>query len=120
MSAVYLTISAVSLTIPAVYLTIFQLFTKIQSLFADYPELASDFAAFLSPHQAVSCGCFMANHEFIRARTFLRKLEVSVALVSQHKGARCSSVVRAFAHGAMGRRIDPSWSGPIELFLVQA
>ena len=31
-----------------------------------------------------------------------------------------SSVVRAFAHGAMGRRIDPSWSGPIELFLVPA
>ena len=25
------------------------------------------------------------------------------------KGARCSSVVRAFAHGAMGRPIDPSW-----------
>ena len=33
---------------------------------------------------------------------------------------RCSSVVRAFAHGAMGRRIDPSWGGPIELFLVPA
>ena len=28
-----------------------------------------------------------------------------------HRGARCSSVVRAFAHGAMGRRIDPSWRG---------
>ena len=26
-----------------------------------------------------------------------------------HKGARCSSVVRAFAHRAMGRQIDPSW-----------
>ena len=27
-------------------------------------------------------------------------------------------MVRAFAHGAMGRRIDPSWGGgPIELFL---
>ena len=25
-------------------------------------------------------------------------------------GARCSSVVRAFAHGAMGHRIDPSLS----------
>ena len=25
------------------------------------------------------------------------------------EGARCSSVVRAFAHGAMGRRIDPMW-----------
>ena len=25
-----------------------------------------------------------------------------------HAGARCSSVVRAFAHGAMYRRIDPS------------
>ena len=34
--------------------------------------------------------------------------------------ARCSSVVRAFAHGAMGRQIDPSWGGPIELFLVSA
>ena len=34
--------------------------------------------------------------------------------------ARCSSVVRAFAHGAMGRRIDPSWGAPIELFLVPA
>ena len=38
-----------------------------------------------------------------------------------HEGrARCSSVVRAFAHGAMGRPIDPSWSEPIELFLVPA
>ena len=25
-----------------------------------------------------------------------------------------------FAHGAMGRRIDTSWGGPIELFLVPA
>ena len=31
-----------------------------------------------------------------------------------------SSVVRAFAHGAMGRRVDPSWGRPIELFLVPA
>ena len=29
-------------------------------------------------------------------------------------------MVRAFAHRAMGRRIDPSWGGPIELFLVPA
>ena len=29
-------------------------------------------------------------------------------------------MVRAFAHGAMGRRINPSWDGPIELFLVPA
>ena len=27
-------------------------------------------------------------------------------------------MVRAFAHGVMGRRIDSSWGGPIELFLV--
>ena len=27
-------------------------------------------------------------------------------------------MVRAFAHGAMGRRIDPSWGEPIELFLI--
>ena len=35
-------------------------------------------------------------------------------------GARCSSVVRVFAHIAMGHRIDPSWGGPIEIFLVPA
>ena len=29
-------------------------------------------------------------------------------------------MVREFAHGAMGRQIDPSWGGPIELFLVPA
>ena len=33
---------------------------------------------------------------------------------------RRSSMVRAFAHGAMGRRIDPSSGGPIQLFLVPA
>ena len=36
-------------------------------------------------------------------------------------GARCSSVVRVFAHGVMGRRIDPLLRGePIELFLIPA
>ena len=29
-------------------------------------------------------------------------------------------MVRAFAHGAMGRRIHPSRSGPIDLYLVSA
>ena len=29
-------------------------------------------------------------------------------------------MVRAFAHGAMGRRIDPSWGEPTELFLIPA
>ena len=43
------------------------------------------------------------------------------ALQNMHfKMVAGSSVVRAFAHGAMGRRIDPSWAGPIELFLVPA
>ena len=28
-------------------------------------------------------------------------------------------MVRAFTHGAMGCQIDPSWGGPIELFLVE-
>ena len=41
-------------------------------------------------------------------------------LESERQGTRCSSVVRAFAHGAMGHRIDPSWGEPIELFLVPA
>ena len=47
-------------------------------------------------------------------------LSDSMGLTFPTQGARCSSVVRAFAHGAMGRRIDPSWGGPIELFLAPA
>ena len=34
--------------------------------------------------------------------------------------SRCSSMVRAFARDEMGRWIDPSWGGPIELFLIPA
>ena len=49
-------------------------------------------------------------------------------LDSYFVGARCSSVVRAFTHSSMGRRIDHSWGagggggrvGPIELCLVPA
>ena len=29
-------------------------------------------------------------------------------------------MVGVFAHGAIGRQIDPSWGGPIELFLTPA
>ena len=29
-------------------------------------------------------------------------------------------MVKAFAHGPMGCRMDPSWDGPIELFLLPA
>ena len=39
-----------------------------------------------------------------------KKLVYLTIYESYRKGARCSSVFRAFAHGAMGRRIDPSWS----------
>ena len=34
---------------------------------------------------------------------------LAIRVVLYHMGARCSSVVKAFVHGAMGRRIDPSW-----------
>ena len=50
----------------------------------------------------------------------------ALATVTEHvQSARCHSWYisrgRAFAHGAVGRRINPSWGGgPIELFLVPA
>ena len=34
---------------------------------------------------------------------------ISITHVHELLGVRCSSVVRAFAHGAMGHWIDPSW-----------
>ena len=39
---------------------------------------------------------------------------------TKHRGARCSSMVSAFAHGVMGRQVDPSWGEPIELFFTPA
>ena len=48
------------------------------------------------------------------------KFLVTLYLASVDRGARCSSMVRAFAHCAMGRWINPSWGGPIELFLLPA
>ena len=58
------------------------------------------------------------SHHGATSRSFTSRVHLCafVRLV----GARCSSVVRAFSHGAMGHRIDPSWGGPIELFLVPA
>ena len=47
-------------------------------------------------------------------------MELQLAPACKRTRARCSSVVRAFAHGVMGRQIDPSWGGPIELFLIPA
>ena len=42
--------------------------------------------------------------------------------ISRHlfEASHGKGVVRAFVHGAMDRRIDPSWGGLIELCLVQA
>ena len=41
-------------------------------------------------------------------------------ILKQKLGARYSSMVRVFVHGAMGHYINPSYSGPIELFRVPA
>ena len=59
------------------------------------------------------------NHgkkNYVKRRQFEK---TGKCVLSEGLGARCSSVVRAFAHGAMGHRIDPSW-WTIEPFLVPA
>ena len=56
---------------------------------------------------------------FFKTKTFNRRTERGKQIWAHRPwppGAGRSSVERAFAHGAMGRRIDPSWGGPIELF----
>ena len=56
----------------------------------------------------------------IKESLLLTTYSTSRLVIVSHKlqGVRCSYVVRAFAHGATGRRIDPSWGGPIRLFLI--
>ena len=67
----------------------------------------------------MSSSQLVSSAERVFTRCTTRK-SFCVACHPSQPGARCCSVVRAFAHGAMGRRIDPSWGGPIELFLVPA
>ena len=64
--------------------------------------------------------CYLIGQDNVQIFNKTTETNNKVTYLNRKKGARCSSVVRAFAHGAMGRRIDPSWGEPIELFLVPA
>ena len=55
---------------------------------------------------------------WLKEDTVMVTVVIMIIYILFCSGARCSSMVRAFAHGAIGRRIDPSW--PIELFLFPA
>ena len=63
------------------------------------------------------CCCYLYFYLFFYFGGFTSTV---ILLMFSFLGARCSSVVRVFAHGAMDRRIDLSCCGPIELFLVPA
>ena len=68
--------------------------------------------------KVVPCRFIVAVQQKIEQCLLVLHLWVGIFL--SVRGARHSSVVRAFAHGAMGRWIDPSLGGPIELFLIPA
>lgn len=69
-----------------------ELYRRIGVVLAQYPSLVGDFVGFLEPHQAVEAGVFMANLEFVRARTFLRKLEVHF----QRSPSQFRKIINAF------------------------
>ena len=54
------------------------------------------------------CCCYYYVSNIVNSLSFT-SYNMHTALHIHALGARCSSVVRAFAHGMMGRRIDPSW-----------
>ena len=57
---------------------------------------------------ALDCDCIQP--QLCRGNRQVLKTDLrSVTGTIHNWGARCSSVVRAFTHGAMGRRVDPSW-----------
>ena len=66
---------------------------------------------------------FVRKESFCKKGTFISTIphtESTYHGLCYPRGARCSSMVRTFTHGAMGCQIDPSWGGCIELFLVPA
>ena len=68
-----------------------------------------------------TCCCHMGYSFWLAARVLLyapphrqdstyHSLCYTSCRIEQYSGARCSSVVRVFTHGAMDCRIDPSWA----------
>ena len=80
-----------------------KLLTNVQCGFESKCSMVDNLVSF----ETYGREAFIHNHNLISEFIFIG-------------GARCSSVVRAFAHGAMCRQINPSWGGLIELFLVPA
>ena len=60
-------------------------------------------------HRAYVKGPFIYIYIYIYIYMYVYVMGWYVDISMHVKGARCSSVVRTFAHGAMGRRIEPSW-----------
>ena len=67
-------------------------------------DLQIQFTCLMLCVQYVVLWCCISRR--VQAIAFVR-YSSSVMVYRGGSGARCSSVVRAFAHGAMGRRIDP-------------
>ncbi|XP_036361780.1 uncharacterized protein LOC115215501 isoform X2 [Octopus sinensis] len=69
------------------------LYKSLSYLMKDYPELVHDFAAFLSPEHALLCGCYKTTVDFLRARNFLRKIEI----IFEKHPSQYLKVLRIFA-----------------------
>ncbi|XP_031572014.1 GON-4-like protein [Actinia tenebrosa] len=70
-----------------------QLYHRIEVVLSEYPELVEDFIAFLEPEEALEAGVLMENLEFVRARTFLRRLEVHFHKTPSH----FKKIIKAFS-----------------------
>ncbi|XP_048583335.1 GON-4-like protein isoform X3 [Nematostella vectensis] len=61
-----------------------QLYKRMEAVLLDFPELIENFIAFLEPDQAVLAEVSMKNLQFVKARTFFRKLEVHFRSTPSH------------------------------------
>lgn len=97
-----------------------KLYKELRIVLKDYPDLVTDFAGFLLPEQAVECGCYMTTQEFIRARTFLRKLEVHFLRHPTHF-QKCLKVLSSWSQSSnksatqLKSALEPLLKGQIHL-----
>lgn len=69
------------------------LYKSLSYLLSDYPELIHDLAGFLSPEHALQCGCYNTTMDFLKARNFLRKIEI----IFEKHPSQYQKVLRIFA-----------------------
>ena len=104
----------IQIYIPEVYISNYLVYLELPiyhvSWFSPYNFKIMKFALYVVVEALFYHNIYCLHQAFLEiSRLFIFMNFFTFCLQIPWGGERCSSVVKAFAHGAMGYRINPSW-----------